>query len=67
MEVKQRLMYTVPKLTVYGRVETLTKAVAFPGSGDLWSQLIEDGGITPPGNGCDGLPSDLASQICTGS
>jgi hypothetical protein len=62
-----RKTYIAPILTRYGAVEEITKAVIWPGSGDILSQIIEslsDGEINVP----DGCPEYGAlSRLCTGS
>ena len=55
--------YEAPKLTRLGDVESLTQAIFWPGSGDIWSAMVQDAGLNPPGDGC----SRYLQQYCTGS
>ncbi len=67
MAKHQRKTYVAPIVKRYGAVEELTKAIIWPGSGDILSQIVEalsDGQIDVN----DGCPRyGGLSQLCTGS
>jgi len=62
-----RKTYVAPIVTRYGAVEEITKAVFWPGSGDILSQIIEtlSDGELDVGDGCPNYGG--LSQLCTGS
>jgi hypothetical protein len=67
MDKLQRKTYVPPSVKRYGAVEELTKAIIWPGSGDILSQIVEtlsEGQIDVQ----DGCPTyGWLSQACTGS
>ncbi len=62
-----RKAYVAPVVTRYGAVEDITKAVIWPGSGDILSQIVEalSDGQVDVNDGCPNYGG--LSQLCTGS